>query len=229
MRYPSVAFDRVDMTDFELLLSTSFHKERVAARRLALAANLSEAQALRQTLESLAGADGLPALLEARQAQRALELQKLAARRQGKEQARQLMLEKKRPPAGIWQAWFDGSARPNPGRCGVGGVLLGPGGERYEICRETGYGSSSEAEYLALIGVLELALASGAAQLWVFGDSRVVLDDLAAQRGAPSLQSYRLRALELMTQIGQPELRWIPRHKNGLADALSQRACDSAG
>lgn len=226
MRNQSAPLARASMTDFEFMLSYSFHKERVAARRLALAAGLSEAQALRQTLESFAGAEGLLALLETRQTQRALEVQKLAARRQSKQQARLMMLEKNRAPAGHWLAWFDGSARPNPGRCGIGGVLQGSGGERFEICREAGYGSSSEAEYLALIAVLELACSLDLAKLWVLGDSRVVLDDLAAQRGAPSLQSYRVRALELMRQIDQLELRWIPRHKNGLADALSQRASD---
>lgn len=217
------------MPEYEQLQSYAFHKEKVAARRLALAEGLSEVQALRQTMEMVAGVGGLPALLEARQVQRVLEEQRLAVRRHNKQQARRTMLEKKQPPAGIWLAWFDGSARPNPGRCGIGGVLQEPGGERFEICREAGYGSSSEAEYLALIAVLELAGSLAAARLWVYGDSRVVIDDLAAQHGALSLQSYRVRALELMTQIDQLELRWIPRHKNGLADALSQRASDGAG
>lgn len=216
------------MTEFEQLQNYAFHKEKVASRRLALALGLTELQALRLTLENVAGADGLPALLEARQVQRAADAQRLAARRQEKHQARIQELAKTQAPATAWLAWFDGSARPNPGRCGIGAVLQGPDGEQFEISRAAGYGSSSEAEYLALIAVLELACTLSPAQLWVYGDSRVVIDDLAAQFGAPSLQSYRVRALALMGQIHQLKLRWIPRHKNGLADALSQRASVAA-
>lgn len=215
------------MKEYQQLLSHAYHKERVASRRLALATGLSEEQALRQTLESIAGAGGLSALIAARQAKQAADAQRLAARRQDKHQLRMQKLEKMQAPATAWLAWFDGSARPNPGRCGIGAVLQDPLGQRFEICRDAGYGSSSEAEYLALIALLELACSVRPAQLWVYGDSRVVLDDVrtAPGEGAPSLQAHRMRAQDLIAQLEQVHLCWIPRHKNGLADALSQRAC----
>jgi ribonuclease HI len=125
-----------------------------------------------------------------------------------------------------WRAWFDGSARPNPGRCGIGARLLGPAGQVVELSRPAGWGNSSEAEYLALIAVLEMALAQDARGLTVYGDSRVVLDDVAAldANSAPSLQPYRARAHALLAQLPGTLLRWVPRHKNLDADALSQRA-----
>jgi ribonuclease HI len=125
-----------------------------------------------------------------------------------------------------WRAWFDGSARPNPGRCGIGARLVGPAGELVELSQPAGYGNSSEAEYLALIAVLEAALAQGARELTVYGDSRVVLDDVAAPeaKGAPILQPYRARARALLVRLPGTALRWVPRHKNLDADALSQRA-----
>jgi ribonuclease HI len=60
----------------------------------------------------------------------------------------------------------------------------------------------------------------------VYGDSRVVLDDVAAPpaQGAPVLRPYRVRAQALLAQLPGTTLRWVPRHKNLDADALSQRA-----
>jgi ribonuclease HI len=124
-----------------------------------------------------------------------------------------------------WRAWFDGSAHPNPGRCGIGALLLGPGGEQVEIAQAAGYGNSSEAEYRALVALLEAAVAAGAHGLTIYGDSRVVIDDvqLAPHRAAPSLHTLHAAANTLLAQLPGTRLRWIPRHKNTAADALSQR------
>lgn len=129
-------------------------------------------------------------------------------------------------PATPWRAWFDGSAHPNPGRCGIGALLTGPNGERVEISQAAGYGNSSEAEYRALIALLEAALRAQARGLTVYGDSRVVVDDVNGpdRTAARSLEVYRRQARALMEQLGGPALRWLPRHKNQSADALSQRA-----
>ncbi|WEF35002.1 ribonuclease HI family protein [Pseudoduganella chitinolytica] len=134
------------------------------------------------------------------------------------------------PPApGQWQAWFDGSATPNPGRIGVGALLLGPGGERVEVSLRAGEGSSADAEYLALIALLEEAAARSLAQLVVYGDSQVVVHDmlLPAGAGAASLAHHRAVAQALLARIGCVALRWVPRHRNGAADALSQQALAS--
>lgn len=138
------------------------------------------------------------------------------------------------PPApGQWQAWFDGSATPNPGRIGIGALLLGPDGERIEISRRAGDGSSADAEYLALIGLLEEAAARGLAPLAVYGDSQVVVHDMLLPEGAgaASLAHHRaaaMAAMALLARLGEVALRWVPRHRNGAADRLSQRALDSA-
>jgi ribonuclease HI len=125
-----------------------------------------------------------------------------------------------------WRAWFDGSAHPNPGDCGIGALLIGPGGERIEISRSAGYGNSSEAEYRALIALLEAAVGSGAHGLTIYGDSKVVIDDVNGSdtAAAASLQACRQSALALLARLRDVTLRWIPRHKNGEADALSQLA-----
>ncbi|MDB5933007.1 MAG: hypothetical protein JWQ01_351, partial [Massilia sp.] len=149
---------------------------------------------------------------ELRDALRAAALAKRQARHDG------------RPSA--WRAWFDGSAHPNPGDCGIGALLAGPGGERIEISRAAGYGNSSEAEYRALLALLDAAVARGAHGLTIYGDSKVVIDDVNGPdaTAAVSLHAYRQAALALIAQLRGVTLRWIPRHKNGEADALSQRA-----
>ncbi|MUI11124.1 reverse transcriptase-like protein [Massilia dura] len=130
------------------------------------------------------------------------------------------------PSPSAWRGWFDGSATPNPGRIGIGALLLGPGGERVEISRHAGDGTSGDAEYLALIALLEAAIELGARELAVYGDSQVVVQDvlMAGVPGAKGLEEHRARALGLMARLDGVALRWLPRHRNGEADRLSQRA-----
>ncbi|HEV7815980.1 MAG TPA: ribonuclease HI family protein [Janthinobacterium sp.] len=214
------------MTEADELAALAYKSERASGRRLAQSAGISEQQALRLTLESAAGAAGLEAMLAGRRHDRLAD----AERRAGKAQARAAKLASRRttpaPPRDAWLAWFDGSALPNPGRIGIGALLTGPAGERVEISRRAGHGNSGEAEYLALIALMEAALPARPAELLVFGDSRVVIDDVNQMqaKGAAGLAAYRTRARELMGQLGKVTLRWIPRHKNAAADALSQQA-----
>ncbi|MDP2822576.1 MAG: hypothetical protein Q8O52_07845 [Sulfuritalea sp.] len=59
-----------------------------------------------------------------------------------------------------WQAWFDGAALPNPGKIGVGVILISPAGLRSEKAALTGCsGCSNEADRLSrqALGLPELA------------------------------------------------------------------------
>jgi ribonuclease HI len=214
------------MSDFEQLSALAFHVEKVASRRLALKLSLSPEQALRQTLESVAGPAGLPQMLAQRENQRVAQAARQTAKRQASLDARNARLAQQQAPLGAWLAWFDGSAHPNPGHCGIGGLLRAPDGREFEISRDAGHGSSSDAEYLALIAVLEQALPMQPALLVVYGDSQVVINDASRVDGlaAPGLQLHRAKARALIAALPQVQLRWIPRHKNAAADALSQRA-----
>nr|WP_315250695.1 ribonuclease HI family protein [uncultured Duganella sp.] len=214
-------------TEFETLATAAFKGERVAARRLAGRAQLSEAQALLQVLTLAAGTLGLAHLLAQREAlrrrdeQRRLERQTNAAHKLAQRKASM-------QPAAAWRGWFDGSAHPNPGQIGIGALLCGPDGQHVEISRRAGYGNSSEAEYLALTALLEAACEVGASGLAVRGDSQVVVNDvnLGAQHGAKGLEQHRARVVALMATLGGVDLRWVPRHRNGDADRLSQQAIE---
>lgn len=212
--------------EFDTLATAAFKGERVAARRLAARQQLTELQALLQVLTLAAGVAGLAQLLAEREQLRQRDEQRRTARQA--DAARKLALRHAglRPAATGWRGWFDGSAHPNPGRIGIGALLCGPDGQRVEVSRRAGYGNSSEAEYLALTALLEEAVKSGATALSVCGDSQVVVNDvnLGAARGAKGLEDHRTRVTELMAALGGVQLRWVPRHRNGDADRLSQQA-----
>lgn len=217
------------MIELYRLQQIAYKGERAASRRLASAQGLTDEQALRRTLELKAGQAGLAALVDARTADQQAQAERSAARDALREQKREQQARHHEGTVTAWRAWFDGSARPNPGRCGVGARLEGPDGA-VEISQPAGYGNSSEAEYRALIALLEAAVARGVSGLTVYGDSQVVIGDVTGPDllAAPSLQAYRGTARALMAQIDGLALRWVPRHKNSLADALSQRAFDDS-
>jgi ribonuclease HI len=215
------------MIELHHLEQIAYKSERRASRRLAADQGLSIEQALRRTLELKAGQAGLAALVAARTADQQAQASRDAARDAVREAARARQARRHEGRPSTWRAWFDGSARPNPGRCGIGACLEGPDGA-VEISQPAGYGNSSEAEYRALIALLEAAVARGAADLTVYGDSQVVIGDVQATEldAAPALIDYRATARALMARIDGLQLRWVPRHKNQQADALSQRAFD---
>jgi ribonuclease HI len=224
---------QVGVIEFEELATAAYKGERVAARRLAARMALTEADALRRVLTGVAGLAGLPRLLEERGRERLRDELRRAARTQEKARLLAVREARMRPPSDGWRGWFDGSAHPNPGQIGIGALLCGPAGERVEISRRAGHGNSGEAEYLALTALLEAAARAGATRLVVYGDSQVVVNDVnlsaqavAAGRGARGLEAHRARVMDLLEPLGEVSLRWVPRHRNGDADRLSQRAIE---
>ena len=212
----------IDDLDIE---RAAYQSERSSSRRLAASSGISMAAALRQTLATKAGDAGLAQLLADRSALTAAQQERSAARVARKVLQKNAHHARHTATGTPWRAWFDGSAHPNPGRCGIGALLLAPDGARTEIARGAGYGNSSEAEYQALLAVLQAAAHAGAGPLTVYGDSRVVIDDMNGPLydAAPALAAWRAQAQAVLAQLGRVDLRWVPRHKNLDADALSQQ------
>ncbi|MFJ7566984.1 ribonuclease HI family protein [Herminiimonas sp. NPDC097707] len=212
------------MPKLEELLEVAYEKERASSRRLAKNMALSTEDALRKILQMAAGNQSLVELISSRKQQKANVATKIAHRKQMTADARAYKRNAALPDPAAWLAWFDGTSHPNPGKMGVGGMLKNPNGELTRISFAAGQGDSSEAEYLALIAVLQAALEVRPAKLVIYGDSRVVLDDVQAENGAAVLSHHRMRARQLLAQLANPALIWIPRRKNAAADALSQQA-----
>jgi ribonuclease HI len=127
----------------------------------------------------------------------------------------------------LWYAWFDGATKgTNPGVRGVGGLLKGPNGERIEIVEEIGFGTNNEAEYSALMAVLDAAVEAKVQKLVVHGDSQLVIRQVNGEWAirAKELVPMCKTAINLKAQIPSVTLRWIPREENDEADALSKKA-----
>ena len=121
------------MIAFEELLAVAYKKERVQSRRLAKGAAISEHVALVKTLEKAAGGQSLRDLVDARHAAQTRGRRRAAfARERGAPSARTARSAVPRSEPSAWRGWFDGSALPNPGRLGIGGVLRAAG-ETVEI------------------------------------------------------------------------------------------------
>lgn len=131
------------------------------------------------------------------------------------------------PGPEIWRAWFDGAAAPNPGKIGLGVVLIAPDGTRMEQSLATNrHGCNNEAELLALSLTLDMAEAAGARALEICGDSQAAADWI---RGTDTTRIEPLAALVSSIRIrilgfGSVSVSWIPRHKNKEADRLSRQA-----
>lgn len=126
-----------------------------------------------------------------------------------------------------WQAWFDGTALPNPGRIGIGLRLLSPQGELTEQAIATGLnGCNNEAELRALAATLNLASASGARRLLLQGDSRVAIGQVSGGERTAVARLLPLIAAAQAALAGFDEVRllWVPRHRNRDADRLARQA-----
>lgn len=129
--------------------------------------------------------------------------------------------------AAAWTGWCDGSAVPNPGKMGVGGVLRGPDATEHRFSFALGRtGCNNEAEASALLALLQLAARLGVQRLVAWSDSDVVVriagdeHSLEARRLAPLFAEIRAA----MCAVERLELRWLPQHRNQVADALSRQA-----
>ena len=208
---------------FEQLCVVAYKKERVLGRRLARKLNLSEEEALKQIFAKVANNRSLDELIAERLQVMTDAAAKTAARKQQQTEVLMKKQASKQPDPSAWLAWFDGATSPNPGKMGIGGLLKSPDGHLVEISFAAGHGDSNEAEYLALIAVLEEAVRIQPEKLVVYGDSQVVINEMNSNIGAMNLKSLSGQAKRLMSQLKAVSLHWTPRKKNTAADALSQR------
>jgi ribonuclease HI len=129
--------------------------------------------------------------------------------------------------AAPWRLWFDGCALPNPGRLGLGALLVAPDGRRIELA-QTGsrHGCSNEAELEALRLALDRAHDEGARHIAITGDSDFVVRHLRGEQHT-AIEPLRtlLAALRMsLARFESFELCWVPRHRNRDADRLSRSA-----
>lgn len=126
-----------------------------------------------------------------------------------------------------WVVHCDGSAMPNPGRMGIGAVITSPDGTRHTLSQAThATGCNNEAELMALTAALQTLKAQGATAVLAYSDNSTLVEQLGAPDAKPIERMASLfdDARALMGSFEQARVQWIPRHRNGEADALARAA-----
>lgn len=115
--------------------------------------------------------------------------------------------------------FFDGGCRPNPGVMELAVVAAG----RTHILRDIGLGTSTDAEWLALIHALTIAQSLGTDDVVLLGDAAAIVAQARGEarcRGASLPHFVRYRA---MTSTGRPpRVRHIKRSQNLAGIALAR-------
>ncbi|MEB3063555.1 bifunctional RNase H/acid phosphatase [[Mycobacterium] zoologicum] len=126
----------------------------------------------------------------------------------------------------------DGGSRGNPGPAGYGAVVWSA--DRAEVLAEAnesiGVATNNVAEYRGLIAGLVEAVRLGAAEVAVFMDSKLVVEQMAGRWKVkhPDLITLHTQARGLASQFDHVRYSWIPREKNSHADRLANEAMDAA-
>jgi ribonuclease HI len=110
---------------------------------------------------------------------------------------------------------------------GLGAVLVAPDGTRHVLSMATdARGCNNEAEARALMLALREAQARGATTLQIHSDSSLLVAQLGAGGAPPVLRLAALyeEAAALLAGFAHTSLHWIPRHRNGEADAQARAA-----
>jgi ribonuclease HI len=131
------------------------------------------------------------------------------------------------PTEDTWLVYCDGTSLPNPGRIGIGAVLIAPDGVRHTLSQATGtHGCNNEAEARALIAALLALRTLGATSLRIYSDSSILVEQLGAAEAAPITRLAHIfaEARSFMSYFKKIELHWVPRHRNAEADALARAA-----
>ncbi len=128
--------------------------------------------------------------------------------------------------------YTDGGSRGNPGISGLGVAIYGEDGALLEKrFKPLGVMTNNQAEYWGAFYGIRRAAEMGATEIRLHMDSQLVINQLA---GRWKLKHPELK--EIFAQIrdflgGHPGLKLdfkaIPREKNTVADALSNRAMDA--
>ena len=130
-----------------------------------------------------------------------------------------------------WLIHCDGTSHPNPGRIGVGAVLIAPDGTHHTLSQATGtHGCNNEAEARALIAALHTLRTLGCIEsgtlLRIHCDSSVLVEQLGGANSEPIARLAHVfdEARELLKNFRDVELLWVPRHRNSEADTLARAA-----
>jgi ribonuclease HI len=130
-----------------------------------------------------------------------------------------MTIAQRNEPSRPVKIFFDGGCRPNPGMIEVAAVAIG---QAY-VLRDVGHGTSGDAEWLALIHALKIALSLGATDFVLLGDAAAVVAQAnGAAKCRGSAVAHRQALLALMPNGTPPRIRYIKRSQNLAGIALAR-------
>ena len=112
---------------------------------------------------------------------------------------------------------------------GLGAVWTEPDGTRHTLSQAAPTrGCNNEAELRALMAALAELQRRGARALLVHCDSTIVVEQLGSTHARPIARLAGLfeQARQLLGAFEHVRLQWIPRQRNGQADALARGALE---
>lgn len=126
----------------------------------------------------------------------------------------------------------DGGSRGNPGVAGSGSVVYDAATKEVlgTVVQYVGKASNNIAEYQALINGLRAARELAATEVYVFMDSKLVVEQMSGRWKIkhPDMQRLAIQARELAAGFDRVAYTWVPRAKNKKADELSNIGMDAA-
>jgi ribonuclease HI len=127
------------------------------------------------------------------------------------------------------QLFFDGGAKPNPGRAAAGAVLILPDRTIERGCYLGDNVTNNVAEWTGLLIGLWTAAELKLSHLTIRGDSQLVIGQLTLGWDVSNkFMRYHAVARGLLTQFATSDLKHVPRKENALADDLCNRILDGS-
>ena len=130
----------------------------------------------------------------------------------------------------MFTLYFDGASRSNPGPASYGGVIYENGVERYTYKKYIGSTTNNVAEYKALLNGLLLAKEKGITRLEVYGDSKLVIEQVTGNWKVKSrllIPIHReICAFLIDNPFEQITFQHVYRKNNKRADELANEALD---
>ena len=112
---------------------------------------------------------------------------------------------------------------------GAGAILVSPEGGKFQYAVRLHFPASNNvAEYEALISGLRIAIDIGATRMYVYGDSKLVIDQVMKNSNceSPFMDAYCQEVRKVEGKFWGLELHHIPRKQNPDADALAKMAAE---
>jgi len=125
----------------------------------------------------------------------------------------------------------DGGSRGNPGPAAIGVVVRNDDGAVVEAVGEIiGRETNNVAEYKAMLRGIELALAHGADEVEMIGDSELIIRQIEGRYKVKKadLKPFHAEAKKMLAKFDRWSVRHVKREHNADADALVNEALDNA-